>query len=772
MLKLLSAVCLVKECHGLQISCAFDCFIGFLCDGVDRWPCLQSSTCDVSQRRSVGHTIVIAANSSPPQHYAAQELQTLLEQISGATLPVADQPTESPMILVGPSDGVNRLLPEIEYETLGEEGLIMKTVGPHLVLTGGPLRGTLYAVYEFLDRQLGCRWFTGAGMTPAVTRIPQKRTIVIDSLDVRKVPALEYRSARHRELSDGDWAARNRFNGHSSGVTEKHGGKINYYRSPAWHTFRYFFGPSHFESHPEYFAQVDGQRQMSQLCTSHPDVIVRGSNLLRHWLRQDPKARFVSLIANDSGGFCSCELCGPLTEYARSRAAPVLHLANQIADNLKEDFPHAIVDTLAYSPTCPPPRFARPRDNVMVRFATPQACRAHPLDVDCGDSWHLAKFLRSWGKKCPQMYVWDYVVNFTNFLQPFPNFHTMQPNIQFYLQHNVRGIMNQSSGILGEFTQMRAYLTARLMWDANCDFEAEMADFLQAYYGPGGKPIGQYIEMMRQKVAAGPVPLKPLPTDVLCPSSGKPMFMRDGEFYPFLACENHPNCQSELEVDGASAEVVLPRRPPMKTDLACPDCDRPLELRRSHSFGPWTLCPNFPDCLGRLGWSTIQRSKRVELDAALVEHEKSYPQLKVCTRDGKEYEADGQPLRVPGRQEGGKPWIRVHMFDSMESPYLSKEIIHRAGELFDQAEAAVADDPVLLKRVRKERLGIEVVRISRPEEFLPTWQAYDQAVESFAQIAGEWNFENIREGGSFNRQLKQWKARAKRLKEAANAADR
>ena len=249
------------------------------------------------------HTIVIAANSSPPQHYAAQELQTLLEQISGATLPVADQPTESPMILVGPSDGVNRLLPEIEYETLGEEGLIMKTVGPHLVLTGGPLRGTLYAVYEFLDRQLGCRWFTGAGMTPAVTRIPQKRTIVIDSLDVRKVPALEYRSARHRELSDGDWAARNRFNGHSAGVTEKHGGKIQYYRSPAWHTFRYFFGPSHFESHPEYFAQVDGQRQMSQLCTSHPNVIARGSNLLRHWLRQDPKARFVSLIANDSGGF-------------------------------------------------------------------------------------------------------------------------------------------------------------------------------------------------------------------------------------------------------------------------------------------------------------------------------------------------------------------------------------------------------------------------------------------------------------------------------------
>ena len=194
------------------------------------------------------HTIVIATNSLPSQHYAAQELQTLLEQISGAKFLLSDRPTEGPMILVGPSDTLNKLLPDIEYETLGEEGLVMTTVGPHLVLTGGPPRGTLYAVYEFLDRQLGCRWFTGVGVTPAVTRIPQKRTIVIEPLDVRQVPALEYRSAMYRELSDGDWAARNRLNGHSAGVTERHGGKIHYYRSPAWHTFRYFFGPSHFES--------------------------------------------------------------------------------------------------------------------------------------------------------------------------------------------------------------------------------------------------------------------------------------------------------------------------------------------------------------------------------------------------------------------------------------------------------------------------------------------------------------------------------------------
>ena len=190
----------------------------------------------------------------------------------------------------------------------------------------------------------------------------------------------------------------------------------------------------------------------------------RVTQVVIHWFNKDPSQKFVSVIANDGGGFCECELCEPLTEYERSRVAGVLHLANQVADKVKNENSNWMVDTIAYSPTAPPPRYVRPRDNVMVRFATPQACRAHPLDHDCGDSRHIAKFLRVWGKQCKQMYVWDYVTNFTNYLQPFPNLHTLQPNIQLYLKHNVKGIFNQapSSGG-GEFAEMRSYLMARLM---------------------------------------------------------------------------------------------------------------------------------------------------------------------------------------------------------------------------------------------------------------------------------------------------------------------
>ena len=216
--------------------------------------------------------------------------------------------------------------------------------------------------------------------------------------------------------------------------------------------------------------------------------------------------------------------------------------------------------------------------------------------------------------------------------------------------------------------------------------------------------------------------------------------------------------------------------PPAKTDVVIVGAgygglSMALELRRNHYHGPWLLCSKYPDCLGRIGWSTLEESERAELERALVAHEKAIPQLKVRTRDGTEYEAGGETLHVSGRPEGSSPWIRVHMFDPPDTPYLSRDIIDRAGELFDQAETAVADDPVLLKRVHKERLQIEVIRILRQEEFLPTWQQYEQAVEQFAQIDKDWNFEAIREGGSFDRRLGEWRTKVKALKEAEGASE-
>ncbi len=43
-------------------------------------------------------------------------------------------------------------------------------------------------------------------------------------------------------------------------------------------------------------------------------------------------------------------------------------------------------------------------------------------------------------------YVWDYIVNFGAYVQPFPNYYVLAPNIRYYLDHGVRGMYEEGNG--------------------------------------------------------------------------------------------------------------------------------------------------------------------------------------------------------------------------------------------------------------------------------------------------------------------------------------
>ena len=44
--------------------------------------------------------------------------------------------------------------------------------------------------------------------------------------------------------------------------------------------------------------------------------------------------------------------------------------------------------------------------------------------------------------------IWDYNIQFANPVSPFPNLHTIGPNIKFYIQNNVGALFMQATGTL------------------------------------------------------------------------------------------------------------------------------------------------------------------------------------------------------------------------------------------------------------------------------------------------------------------------------------
>jgi len=118
-------------------------------------------------------------------------------------------------------------------------------------------------------------------------------------------------------------------------------------------------------------------------------------------------------------------------------------------------------------------------------------------------------------------------------------------------------------------------------------------------------------------------PVSPEECDIACPKCGEPMMMRKGRFGPFLSCNKYPACDGIVNLD-KKGFVTHPKTPPLLTDMKCPKCGAPLNIRRG-AHGPWLSCSKFPRCRGRQGWASMDNEMKALWEKALDDHEKANP---------------------------------------------------------------------------------------------------------------------------------------------------
>ncbi|MDR3121125.1 MAG: DUF4838 domain-containing protein [Clostridiales bacterium] len=447
----------------------------------------------------------VDALAADTEFYAAEEASRFLSQITGASFPVlrgGQMPTTC--VVVGDSD---ILRADVD---LGQEGFALRTVGKRAVIVGGRPRGVLYGVYSFLER-LGCRWFSSK-----VSHIPRRDKLVIPALDLRETPALEYREIYYEDSRDANWSARNKLNGNSMELDSARGGKISYF--PFVHTFNSLLSPEdYFDEHPEYFSLVNGERlrENTQLCLTNPDVLRLCVAKVEQWIKERPDANIISVSQNDCYNPCQCENCKRIDDEQGTHAGSLIWFLNQLADQIGEKYPHVVIDTLAYQYTRPAPKTLRPRPNICVRLCSIECCFAHPLR-DCdhissfgnrirGDSFQ--KDLADWAKICDRLYIWDYVVNFSHYVMPFPNFHVLGDNIRYFIENHVKGIFEEGATTVyggAELAELRAYVLAKLLWNPKSDTNELVEEFITGYYQAASAPILAYFNLIHSKLRENP----------------------------------------------------------------------------------------------------------------------------------------------------------------------------------------------------------------------------------------------------------------------------
>ena len=182
-------------------------------------------------------TIVSPPDALALERLAVRELADHLEQVVGARPGVGVQPRSGTTIYVGRSEEIDRLVGDVDFAALGTDGIVVRTVGEDLVITGGRPRGVIFAVQTFLQDVVGVRWWA-----PDATEMPTIPTLVIRDLNIIYRPSFELRHFRTGPLNDPTFALRMRHNGHVIGY------------DTADHSIGKLLSPhEHFVDHPEWF---------------------------------------------------------------------------------------------------------------------------------------------------------------------------------------------------------------------------------------------------------------------------------------------------------------------------------------------------------------------------------------------------------------------------------------------------------------------------------------------------------------------------------------
>ena len=464
--------------------------------------------------------IVLPDSPTDVERTAAARLAAGFRRMSGGEAPVVSEsaaPADAFRFFVG----ATRAAADQGAEWKDDE-ILVRPVPGGMVLAGHPDRGPIYAADTLLERGYGVRRWTASEAD-----WPSRPVLPAPALSLRHAPPFRYREASFLGAYDPDfrvwlkgnfvskipWAAEP-----APLVPPELGGchRLHFFegRRSAYHSFFEILPPSlHFAAHPEWFSLVGGVRQAKQLCLSNGEMEEAFIAETLRVLRSDPDADFISVSQNDWQGACECPECRAAEAAAGGvPSGPLLAFVNRVAEAVEKEFPRVTVETFAYQYSRRAPAGVKPRRNVLVRlcdiecpFSEPLSPSRHPA------SRAFVRDLEDWTALAPgQVFVWDYVADFRNYLLPHPNLFSLGPNVRLFAEKGAIGLFEQGdtcSGA-GDFEALKTWVLSRMMWDPAEDDAALVREFVRGYYGEAAaQHVLRALHLVNDPPRAGGIPV-------------------------------------------------------------------------------------------------------------------------------------------------------------------------------------------------------------------------------------------------------------------------
>ena len=301
--------------------------------------------------------IVTPAKPLPEEVTAANWLSITLKQVTGADFAIkSEDATDLPkaVLLVGNTAAARKH--GIDAGTLQPEEWRIKSVGESLVFAGGRPRGTIYAVCEFLEEQVGV-----LRLDPFTEVVPSKPTLTIAAQDRSSRPAFPlrmlftgfpygYPAGGGLLIEQYQIANKNNINGR---ITSGDHARVI---PTGVHTFGEFISSKEFAaSHPEYFGMDAAGKRLTddmgtpsawtQLCVTNDDVRRITLERAKKFIVDERAAaikegrepsRMLVLSQNDNTtNLCLCPNCKAIADREGSESGPQLEFVNHVASRIE-----------------------------------------------------------------------------------------------------------------------------------------------------------------------------------------------------------------------------------------------------------------------------------------------------------------------------------------------------------------------------------------------------------------------------------------------------
>jgi hypothetical protein len=452
-------------------------------------------------------TIVLAEESLKSKqggdYQAATTLAKYVKLATGAELPVKSDAAElaGTLVLVGESKltaarkiGAADLPMEGFRVTTFADGLAIVGRLPDLKITPES-NGTLWGVYDFLERYLGIRWYYPGDDGQIV---PATQALVVQPVAYTDHPARLMRAMSPRPPSEYRPATAT-------------------YLGMACHT-PMNFGVHHKDA-PECFEQrLDGTRDAGMPCYGNPKTVTLMLQDLENFLAKGdktpwlygggqncwspPSDKVYYISPPDKGVDCHCEFCRKLMDAQApglGRASRVMEqFVNRMAVEIRKRWPGMTVGYLPYANyTLPPADFKFP-DNVVASLCLMRGMNEQHPEVVADHDRMIAGWVKATGKP---IRLWEYPCwpqddtalpfQYPHLLKAFQQRHRTDNDGSFLCT----GYWPTELGKDGLWKSQAPtyYCWFRLLWNPDFNVDAALKEYVDLMFGTAKEPMGKIL---------------------------------------------------------------------------------------------------------------------------------------------------------------------------------------------------------------------------------------------------------------------------------------